>query len=116
MIEAPARPRLGVHPPAEERAPERLRATFFEAPLPVLSDRRIGVLLFVGFLLLYLVVAAYLVLGLGFTYADAFSRTAKAFIAINARRPALADIGFIWPPLDTMTIYPFAMIKPLAMA
>ncbi|MCC7104437.1 MAG: glycosyltransferase family 39 protein, partial [Chloroflexi bacterium] len=42
--------------------------------------------------------------------------TAKAFIAINARRPALADIGFIWPPLDTMTIYPFAMIKPLAMA
>ena len=41
------------------------------------------VLLVAGFLLLYLAAAVYLVLGLGFAYPDAFSRTAKAFIAIN---------------------------------
>lgn len=117
MIEAPARPRTAAFPTAPaDRAPQRPRIGFWEAPLPVIPDRRIEVLLVASFLLLYLVIGAYLVLGLGFTYPDAFSRTAKAFIALNARRPALADVGFIWPPLATMTIFPFAMIKPLAMA
>lgn len=44
---------------------------------------------------------------------DALSRTANATYAWYSRFPHLAAIGFVWPPLPTVSELPFVLFKPM---
>jgi hypothetical protein len=47
-------------------------------------------------------------------YYDGASRLAHAYMAVWNRPAKLAAIGFVWPPLQTLALLPFVVIKPLA--
>lgn len=44
---------------------------------------------------------------------DALARVYSAARTVRGNRPALANVGFIWPPLPTLVEIPFALVRPL---
>lgn len=67
---------------------------------------REDVVLFLGFLGLYVGVACYLILKLRIHHNDAIARTALGYFVIYSRDPHLAAIGFVWPPLVSLLQIP----------
>lgn len=45
---------------------------------------------------------------------DGWARLAHAYFVFYGYPPKLAAIGFIWPPVLTLVLLPFALVKPLA--
>lgn len=45
---------------------------------------------------------------------DALDRLARSYMVWHNDPPKLAAIGFVFPPLTTMALLPFALVKPLA--
>jgi Dolichyl-phosphate-mannose-protein mannosyltransferase len=70
-------------------------------------------LLFAGLLLVYLVVAAWLVFLHHSIMEDALSRVANAQYVLFSREPKLANLGFVWTPLPSLLVLPFLPLKAL---
>ena len=117
--------------PAPRRAPpvdaDEAFGSLLAARAPVVVRRRHGVrrpwrerLAQEDTILFVALFAAYLCLGYWVTVrwhvipGDGLSRLSHAYFALYGDPPKLAAIGFEWPPLDTLVLMPFAVIKPLA--
>lgn len=62
----------------------------------------------------YMVVASYLALHSDLLVLDALSRTAHAWLVWNDHPSKLANIGFVWPPVTSLTLLPVTIVSPLA--
>ena len=110
--ERPARDSSGEEP--------RIQATGARAHLEHVAEevpqpRRIEG--FVVFLLaggLYFWVGYRTVIEDGVVVFDALDRLTRAYMVWHNDPPKLAAIGFVFPPLTTMTFLPFTVVKPLA--
>lgn len=69
--------------------------------------------LFLGFLALYALIAAWLVLGEHSVMEDAISRVANASYVVDSRQPKLANVGFVWTPLPSLLVLPFLPLQHL---
>lgn len=67
--------------------------------------------LFIATSVLYLSVAAYLVLHRGSIVGDAESRVAQAWYVVASRDPHLGAIGFIWNPLPSIAAIPLVLMR-----
>ena len=74
------------------------------------EKRRIDLLIFLLFFIIYFSLGAYLSLVRGFLPGDAISRLVNAWLSVYGTVPKLATIGFIWPPIPTLLIIPFTTI------
>ncbi len=69
-----------------------------------------GLVLTLSFLL-YLGLAAWLVLKVGLLAGDGISRTANAYYVLFSRDPHLAAVGFVWNPLPSLVQIPLLLFK-----
>ena len=66
--------------------------------------------------LLYLSLAVFLGVTVGYHEGDALSRTANGYFAIFGRQPHLAAIGFVWTPLPSLVQIPLlALLRPFGL-
>jgi hypothetical protein len=63
---------------------------------------------------IYFVVGYSMVVEHGVVVFDALDRLTRAYMIWHNDPPKLAAIGFVFPPLTTMTFLPFTIVKPLA--
>ncbi len=101
-----AAPRSAVRRDAALRRPSVLLRTFRAlVSLPALC----------GYV--YLALALWLTLGLGFFEGDALSRTANALYVVRGRDPHVAAIGFVWNPLPSIVQIPLiVLLDPFGLA
>jgi hypothetical protein len=97
---APAAPRSRVPTAGAVQAPE------------VGWRERLGV--FAVAYLVYAGIGLYTLLHLKIVEEDAEARLAHAFFAIWNQPAKLAAVGTYWPPLETLALLPFALVRPLA--
>ena len=76
--------------------------------------RRPGWLLFAVATAAYAAVGLYATLVLDVVVGDAESRLAHAYFVWWNEPKKLSAIGFVWPPLQTIVLLPFALVRPLA--
>ncbi|MCS5478359.1 glycosyltransferase family 39 protein [Corynebacterium sp. YIM 101645] len=74
--------------------------------------RRQADVAFVFYLAVYLVMAVWLALDVGYVLGDALSRTQGALSVLYSRNPDLSVIGFIFTPLTTIAQLPFVALSP----
>ncbi|MCK9486349.1 MAG: hypothetical protein M0R73_06560 [Dehalococcoidia bacterium] len=70
---------------------------------PGMTPLQVDLAIFGGTLAVGLLIAAYLYYGLDLWNADSLSRTIDAQSVLFSRDPHLGAIGFVWPPLPTLT-------------
>lgn len=75
---------------------------------------RASAYLFAGAFVIYAVLGYFIVLRWHIIVGDGVSRLAHAYFVFYNHPPKLAAIGFVWPPLMTIVMLPFAAIKPIA--
>lgn len=61
----------------------------------------------------YLAVAAYVLVERDLLPIDALARLTSAHLVFSGTDPKLATIGFVWPPIPTLVLLPFAAVPPL---
>jgi hypothetical protein len=62
----------------------------------------------------FIAVGVYTTVDLHVVYPDAESRLTHAYLVWWNIPPKLSAIGFVWPPMQTLALLPFALLKPLA--
>jgi len=77
-------------------------------------EARASMYLFLGVFLFYATLGYFVVVRWHIIVGDGVSRLAHAYFVFYNQPPKLAAIGFVWPPLMTVVLLPFAAIKPLA--
>lgn len=107
---------MSITPAEREHVRRRPPARFVQAGEAVRggSDARYSVYLFLGSFLIYAALGYFVVLRWHIIVGDGVSRLAHAYFVFYNQPPKLAAIGFVWPPLMTIALLPFAAIKPLA--
>ena len=77
-------------------------------------EARASLYLFLVAFLGYATLGYFIVLRWHITVPDGVSRLAHAYFVFYNQPPKLTAIGFVWPPLMTIVLLPFAAVKPLA--
>lgn len=72
-----------------------------------------NLLLFLSFLILYTALGGYISVVRQYLPYDALSRLVSAWLVWSGTEMKLATIGFVWPPIPTLVILPFAWIPAL---
>jgi hypothetical protein len=75
---------------------------------------KIGVAIFVVAAALYIGIGYWVTIEGRVVVFDALDRLTRAFLVWHNDPPKLAAIGFVFPPLTTMVLLPFAVVKPMA--
>jgi hypothetical protein len=70
----------------------------------------------IGLWAFYMVLGSWMMLHANMvpSYSDALSRFTHAYYVFHNDPPTLAAIGFVWPPVVTLVLLPFAVIGPIA--
>jgi hypothetical protein len=70
-------------------------------------------IIFLILFVIYLGLGIYLTQFRQFLPGDAMARMVSAWLVFQGTEQKLATIGFVWPPIPTLFILPFTLIKPL---
>lgn len=108
----PVEYRFEEEPPVYEQEPGHY---FSRAPrTPELPGLGESLLIWLAFAILYVVVGYGIVVSQHVVVFDALDRLTRAYMVWYNEPPKLAAIGFVFPPITTVALIPFAAIKPLA--
>ena len=70
-------------------------------------------LIFIVAFLFYLILGAYSSLYREYLPFDSLARLVSAWLVLRGTEVKLATIGFVWPPIPTLLILPWALVPPL---
>lgn len=79
----------------------------------MLNRKSENYILFLILFCVFAVLAYLLVFKLEFVYGDSLSRSFHAYSVFFGDHPKFATIGFIWPPLPTLVLFPLVLIPQL---
>jgi hypothetical protein len=104
--------------PLQRTDPQRIEATHLD---PILTEpavkpprRLVGLAIFLVATIAYAIVGYRVTVDQHVVVFDALDRLTRAFQVWYDDPPKLAAIGFSFPPITTLVLLPFALIKPLA--
>src|SRR3954452_24745274 len=84
------------------------------APETALPGLAIGAAIFAAATIFYFLIGYKTTISQHVVVFDALDRFTRAYMVWFNSPPKLAAIGFVFPPLTTFVLLPFAVIKPLA--
>lgn len=90
-------------------APSSIAGRAYDLGVRWREDLLIGSVLFLA----YLALSAYLLFAKDLQPGDALARMVSAYLVFRGHQTKLATIGFVWPPIPTLLILPFALIPTL---